>query len=114
MPWVTNAWLSLALAGSGPLLAPAASSGLPPDRAIRATGCGAVAPRPDYLDTLDTSPAGRGSSGRAQGTPHLAHPAGQRSGMEPPPWPGTTDSGAGEPWPGNPDSGRSTAPLAAV
>ena len=50
-PEVTNAWLSLAHdevgAGPGPA-APTASSGLPPDRAVRATGCGASAPRPDY------------------------------------------------------------------
>ena len=47
-PEVTNAWLSLAhakIGGADPgSAAPSASSGLPPDRAVRATGCGASAP----------------------------------------------------------------------
>ena len=54
---MTNAWLSLAhdkvWADPGPA-APTASSGLPPDRAVRATGCGASAPPPGYRS--DRSP----------------------------------------------------------
>jgi len=49
LPEVTNAWLLLAhdKIGAGPgSAAPTASSGLPPDRAVRATGCGASAPPP--------------------------------------------------------------------
>jgi len=48
VPEVTNAWLLLAHdkigAGDPGSVAPTASSGLPPDRAVRATGCGASAP----------------------------------------------------------------------
>jgi len=47
LPEVTNAWLLLAhdKIGADPgSAAPTASSGLPPDRAVRATGCGASAP----------------------------------------------------------------------
>jgi len=47
IPEVTNAWLSLAhdeFWGGCRACGPTASSGLPPDRAVRATGCGASAP----------------------------------------------------------------------
>ena len=67
VPWVTNAWLSLPY-GLGGTPAPAASSGLPPDRAVRATGCGAVAPWPGYRGRPPTHLPDQRTRGRGVGS----------------------------------------------